>query len=126
RSALEKAGVGLNGFPSFARYLNYLEAADAVDAAQVFAGIASMESDAYGRLARNAADRRWAAASRFLTLASKLEDFTLSPSEWATYGKVRNEDRSAPELHAALRTFESFYEAAEARNGRLADNLLRT
>ncbi|MBV9080899.1 MAG: response regulator, partial [Elusimicrobia bacterium] len=114
------ARVPLASFPAFRLYVDYVLESQKVDGAALFAESDELETLAYARLSRTEADRRWAAESRFVSLAHKLLRFTLSPAEWTAYKKLKD----ASPLRPALVPFEGFYTAAEARDEAMARNLL--
>ncbi|MBV9080848.1 MAG: hypothetical protein JO102_06990, partial [Elusimicrobia bacterium] len=106
-------GIDLGRTPAFDAYVRYVLLSDGVRADALFAGLEKMESAAYAALAPTDAARAVLVESRRLRLAERLVQFGLTSQEWELYKQVRTSD-------AALKPFEEFYEAAEARNDTMA------
>lgn len=119
RALCEKSGVPLSGFPAMDAYVRYVLLSDRISAEKLLADIAALERSCYGRLARTPEEKALVAESLRLHLSGKLIDFSLTPDEWADY-RSGEKDRTWD-----LSSFESFYEEARARDGAMAENLLK-
>ncbi len=109
------AGLPPSQFPALFGYIDYVELSQKIDAELLFTEMRDLERAAYERLATTDHERRLIAASRRHTLTGKLLDFALTSEEWREYSKRDNKGNA----------FNAFYEQAEARDEKMADNLLK-
>jgi hypothetical protein len=135
-------GLPLEGrFPALAAYVRYVSAAEGIEPDRFFAELESLEEAALKRLLAGAAQKEAYRLGRDVSLLKRLTERTLDEAGWRLYVRRRDDVRRAAERLARLRSeaglapralpdfgghavFEAFYEAAEARNAALADNLL--
>jgi len=130
-------GVPVAAYPPFHKYIEYVAAADAVDAAGLMEEWDALEDRAVKRLVRPE-DRPLIDWLADLRLIERVVDHALTPPEWERYQHRRglglgwSERGMAAEAPAedlarvcrALPLFEKFFNAADARNAALLDNLL--
>jgi hypothetical protein len=114
-----RAGVPLAEYPAMDAYVRYVIRADGIDAAQLFKDMDGWEQAAYDRRARTEEEKTLARKSKFLALANKLADFSLTREEWEAYAALK------VDTSRALSAFEGFYTEARARDDALARNLLK-
>jgi hypothetical protein len=121
-SLCASAGVPLDRYPEFRRYIRYALTTDSVRAELLFHELALLERRVYSALVQTPSAGILVEKFRALRLMEKLADFSLTPTEWKDYGAIRN----TPEVVSVnLAPFENFYEEAGARDGVMAENLLR-
>ncbi len=116
-----KAGVDLEAYPDFESYVRYVGLAERINAERLFAAVSVMEENTEGVLAVTPEERATLHASAQLDRAAKLVKFSLTPTEWAAYGKERD---SLASLSSALAPFEAFYAEAEIRSRGMVEALL--
>lgn len=114
-----KVGISLSQTPEFNRYITYVLQVDAIHPESLLAEISKFEETAYTRLYQTQEQRRLVQDSFQLELKEKLVRLKLTPQEWEKYKSTPSPVRS----EASFKSFESFYEAAEARNAALSTNL---
>lgn len=123
-----QGGVNLARFPEMDAYIRYVLLAEAIDAEGLLADIQTMETAVYAQLAITPIEKKWVAQSKQLSLIKKLLDFSLTNGEWEDY--LRLNASSCP-LWAqfgndgTLKSFESFYREAQARDQSIAKNVLK-
>jgi uncharacterized protein with ATP-grasp and redox domains len=121
-SLCASAGVPLDRYSEFRRYIRYALTTDSVRAELLFHELALLERRVYSALVQTPSAGVLVEKVRALRLMEKLADFSLTPTEWKDYGAIRN----TPEVVSVnLAPFENFYEEAGARDGVMAENLLR-
>jgi hypothetical protein len=130
-------GVPLSAYPAFREYISYVSLADGIDAAPLMEEMDALEERAYRRLAtgESLALAEW---SKDLRLAERAVEHALTPLEWGRF-EMRREDlarlkeraasfgfstAAAETVQTQLPKFAAFFEAAEARNKTLLDNIL--
>lgn len=134
--ALSK-GVPVSAYPPFKDYIRYVKAADGINASALMEELEQLEDHAYAQLAKGDALLlvEWI---KDLRLAQRATQHALTPREWNQFSVRRSAlDRlvqragplgfsvdSARTLQQNLPTFAAFFEAANARNGALLENLL--
>ncbi len=127
-------GVPVSAYPPFQKYIRYVAAAEAVDPTALLEEWDASEERAYARKARPA-ELPLIEWIQDLRRAERAVGHALTPVEWERVRARRGGwlDRAvaagapldhAMELRAGLSVFESFFEAADARNAALLDNLL--
>ena len=121
RGLCARNGVDLRSTPAFDEYVRYVLLADGIDADALFAGIEAMESEAYARLSSTPEETALVAAIRQSRLAERLVEFGLTSQQWDAYKAHR------PFGHGInLSSFETFYDAAEARDAAMAASIPAT
>ncbi|MCG3204205.1 MAG: Glycogen synthase [Elusimicrobia bacterium] len=111
-----KAGIQMNAYPALVTYIHYIDAADAVNQKQVFSQIHEMEKEALESSLISGTERKLIHQLLQLQLKKKLIAFKLTPEEWVAYQNLPSDP--------AMASFEVFYKVAEARNEKMAKNLL--
>ncbi len=104
-------------YPSLVRYFRYVAAADRIDGEKLFAELHELEQALLNKLARGPAEQRLLQEGERLYLTEKLLNFSLSKAEWREY-------KNLPSHETAPSSFERFYQQAEIRDEKMADNLL--
>lgn len=117
--AAAAAGLKLATYPNFEAYLAYVALADRLDAERVIAQADAAEARIWTSLCRTDAQRRLVGEREKARLLVKLAALELTTAEWRRYREL-----GVASAGFATRPFENFYEAAEARNAAIADNLL--
>jgi len=129
RDASRRAGLSLDVFPQFERYLRYVAQSDAIHPESLFVEIDRFEEAVWRAACRTEEQKAAAALARDAALTEKLFNLTLTTDEWRRYQARRAHIRALPRRltgeDASLphETFERFYALAEKRNKALADNL---
>jgi DNA-binding beta-propeller fold protein YncE/WD40 repeat protein len=140
------AGLSMDGFSAFARYIRYVGVVEGIDRRVILEEIESLEEACVARLLQSGTGqgRRVHRAAKDLALAKKLLEHSLTHKEWEDYQaraphiralpeRLRELEGSAravlPPMDAAsfaqsLNPFEEFYRAGIARNQALVANLL--
>ncbi|MBK8650929.1 MAG: hypothetical protein IPN23_04360 [Elusimicrobia bacterium] len=130
-------GVPVSAYPPFQKYIRYVAAAEAVDPTALLEEWDVSEDRAYARRSRPS-ERPLIEWIQDLRLAERAVTHALTPVEWervrarrARWGDwvERATALGAPvdaatDLRSTLPVFESFCEAADARNAALLDNAL--
>ncbi len=117
----ESHKIWLSDYPAVAAYLRYVLLFDSLDVETILEEIAGMEEVTYAWLARSRDEKELIAESKRLFLVRKLMNFSLTKKEWRDYkafGQIQ-------QISADLQPFDNFYEQAEIRDQRMADNLIR-
>src|SRR5207244_4197206 len=125
----------------FAAYLNYLALADEIKQDKIFEELHALTAAVFQKLAVTEQEKAFVNEALTLQLAGKLVKFELTPDEWEEYKnavipakawiQVSNLfQKNVYSLDSRfrgnddLKSFERFYELAEARNQKFMDNLL--
>jgi hypothetical protein len=149
RGHCRRAGVALEDFREFRRYVDYVLEAERIDPRRLWEELERLEGDRAAALASSADARLLTRAWSDLRLAEKLLSQNLTSREWATHAARRSaasgdEAGRGPELLAALARragvstepvdsaryaaaldrYERFYRLADRRNEALAGRLL--
>ncbi len=135
-----ESGILLSRFPAMTSYLQYVLLTDHIDAENLFRDLKKMESKVYASLTQTENEKQLIAESEKLSLTGKLLDFALTKDEWEEYKAVipakagiqalNNPLKMAQDLGPGfrrddLKSFESFYVEAEARDQAMSENLLK-
>ncbi len=118
------SGVDFTKTPALNAYVRYLTLSNSIDSEALFADLHRLEAAAYQRLAKTETERALVEQSMRLHLTAKLVDFSLTKQEWSDYKKIRDSQfviRGYDELRTT--SYEQFYEEAEIRDRKMADNL---
>jgi hypothetical protein len=110
----EKNGVALNKYPNMAAYTRYVLLSQNVDADQLLRETRELEKGIYNKLATTPSEKYLVAQINRLELKNKLVNLALTKSEWTEYKAKREVE---------LKSFETFYEEAEARDQIMAENV---
>lgn len=136
----EKTGLDLRNTPAFDDYVRYVRLRDQIQTDGLFADIRKAETDVYSALIQTDGERALVAASRRNHLEGKLIEFSLTREEWEEYKRTKSDERNSQQTRRSkfafgdsklfrtsnigLRSFEQFYQEAEARDQAMAENLL--
>ncbi|MBL0058739.1 MAG: NUDIX domain-containing protein [Elusimicrobia bacterium] len=113
-----RKGIFLSDYPTMDAYVRYVLLADGINAERLLGEIDGLEKKIYNGLARSQEEKNLIVGSRQAWLTGKLIELSLTPTEWKEYQGSTNV-RSA-----GRRSFESFYQEAQARDGAMAENLM--
>ena len=134
KATCERKGVSLARTPHFDEYIRYVLLTDGIKTETLLKEINSLENQAFNRLTTDEHQKNLVAQSRFVYLAGKLIDFSLTTGEWNDYKNApgnwrlapanNNPSSQSPVASSTLSPFERFYTSAEARNEKMVENLL--
>ncbi|MBK8576237.1 MAG: glycosyltransferase [Elusimicrobia bacterium] len=120
KDTCQSKGLPLSRFPSMEAYVRYVLTADGIDAEGLLENLSDLEKRGYDRLAKSKEEKALVAQSRQAWLSEKLVDFSLTPADWKEYQATgiagTKEERAS---------YEAFYHEAQARDGAMAENVLR-
>ena len=120
RELCRTKGLSLSNYPALDAYVRYILLADGIDTEQLLQEISLQEKRVYDRMALTPEEKRLIVRSREAWLTEKLAEFSLTPADWKEYETTVS--RGGQE---ELASFESFYREAEARDGAMAENLMK-
>jgi fructose-1,6-bisphosphatase/inositol monophosphatase family enzyme len=120
RELCRTKGLSLSNYPALDAYVRYVLLADGIDTEQLLQEISLQEKRVYDRMALTPEEKRLIVRSREAWLTEKLAEFSLTPADWKEYETTVS--RGGQE---DLASFESFYREAEARDGAMAENLMK-
>jgi hypothetical protein len=103
KSRAERLGLLKSEMSNLSAYFRYVERADGIDAERLMEELATAEKDGYARLVKTDDQRRLVERARRLSLAERLADFLLTPSEWEEYQAIPKDGRPP-----FLKNFEEF------------------
>jgi hypothetical protein len=118
-SRAERLGLLKSDMSNLSAYFRYVERADGIDAERLMEELATAEKDGYARLVKTDDQRRLVERARRLSLAERLADFLLTPSEWEEYQAIPKDGRPP-----FLKNFEDFYQHAQARDQSMSAHVL--
>jgi len=135
KTLCQENGIVLNQHPAMVSYLEYVRLSDQIDAVKLFDQLSQLETERYQSLIQTPQEAEIIRRSKQLHFTEKLLDFSLTPKEWKQYQNIRSKDfglrtklnqksKDSSTFNLSLKTFESFYEAAEARDEAMVQNLL--
>ncbi|MFN0118649.1 MAG: hypothetical protein ACKVQC_10225 [Elusimicrobiota bacterium] len=115
----ENAGVSLAATPDFDNYIRYVLMSDGIAVEKLILDLRQLENDIYAILIKSNEEKDLINKAKHVNLMKDLSNFSLSAYQWADYktGNVKAED------NIDMSVFEKFYEAADARNNALVQNL---
>jgi len=126
-----KAGLELSKFPQFAKFIQYTLQADAIVPETLLKEADAFEERTWQTLCQTALQKKLVKESSGLDLIEKLVRLNLTTDEWekveARIGEIHgffSPGEKAKLQPARLLPFEEFYEAAQARNRAMVENLL--
>ncbi|MCB4757196.1 MAG: hypothetical protein LHV69_09265, partial [Elusimicrobia bacterium] len=134
KNLCEEKGISLAATPAFESYIRYVLLSDGIKADRLFTSVQKMEEDILKNLVSTPEEKRLMDHSHYLSLVEKLTDFALTPTEWATYEKITNDElritnkaessnRKSSFVIRNLSSFDSFYTEAEFRSQKMVENL---
>ena len=115
KATATKAGMSLSRTPEFDRYIGYVLQADAIRPETLLWDVSQYEKNIWAGLCKTSEQRRLYQQTMQCDLTEKLVCLTMSSQEWDEYKPLRS--------GKDLSSFESFYEAAKARDAALSANL---
>jgi len=125
----EKNGLNLKKFKAMGDYLQYILLSESIAGDQLQNEIRNLERSVYNDLAKTNQERDLLLKSRHLYLIEKLLNFALTTEEWREY-REGYEDirryirRSLIDGKIDLSSHEAFYQQAEHRDRKMAQNLM--
>lgn len=122
-------GVVLSSTPAFEAYIRYALLADGIKATALIDAVDNLERQTLAALITSPAQQQLAQCSEQLMLAEKLTEFSLTPTEWERYQRLKTEngkweiDRG--EIYISnLSAFEKFYSEADVRSSKMIGTAL--
>ncbi len=125
KNLCEKSGVNLSQFPAMNSYIQYVLLSDNINTEAVFKEIQELEQSRYLMLSKMDREKHLIEESKYLYLVGKLLDFGLTKDEWEEYKTFNSSFPNVLVGDDDLKSFESFYREAEARDLAMTQNLLK-
>ncbi len=123
RDLCAKNGVEFAKYAAMDAYLQYVLLSDSINAEKLLHEVDSMEAAGYQALAKTPQETILIKKSKWLHLADKLVDYSLSPKEWKEYHSMRDLGDS---MLRDLEPFEGFFKEALIRDEAMAANFIRS
>ncbi len=114
-------GVEFSRYPAMNGYIRYVMLADSLDVDAIVNDAATLEKKLYASLATSEHERSLVADEHRLHLTEKLLSFALTKEEWQEYANSKSQISNSK---FETSSFERFYEEAEIRDHKMAENLL--
>jgi hypothetical protein len=124
KNLCELHGTNFNLQSHFNSYVQYLSLSASINSEELFRDLAKLEKNLFASMARTSIEKDLVRKSEKLYLTTKLLNFSLSSTDWQNYKKNKSEFTDEG-LGLNLKPFEEFYDLAEKRDSKMAENLIQ-